>query len=152
MPKILPSMPTAERQTQVAKAQASATATAPLSNKPTAASQKPAAALRTHQIRVLRCLAAAAGPLSRSKISERVGITQTVVARALGYEDPDKRAAFEANDPCGGYPSLLTLGYCSFQELDIDGLLETAYEPTKSGFQALEVVKHIVIPPPRSSY
>ena len=98
--------------------------------------------LPTPQIRVMQVLARAKGPLTRAKISDRIGYQTGVVAgRAIGYSDPDKRAAFEQTKDGGGSPgnpcpSLLTLGYVREHALDIDGLVETGVELTPKGRQA----------------
>lgn len=111
--------------------------------------------LSTPQLRVLRVLGAAKGPLSRSEISRRCGNkTVVVVGRAVGYSDPAKRLQFEQTKDGGGtpgqpYPSLLTLVYVVEKELDVDGLKETVLELTLAGREALEEAKTIELPPLR---
>lgn len=86
------------------------------------------------QIRVLCVLAKAEGPLTKAKISSLIGNkTNVLAARAVGYSDPVKRAAFENSKDGGFRPSLLTLGYVAEISLDIDGVEEIAYELTDSG-------------------
>ncbi len=110
--------------------------------------------LRVHMLRVLRALCEARGPLTRSKIADKSGLSSTVVSRAIGYEDPDKRAAWEEptdknKKSGGGYPSLLTLGLVRFETLDIDGLVEVCYEPTPEGKEAFRATASQVLPPIR---
>lgn len=95
--------------------------------------------LRIPQMRVLQVLFQARGPLSRVEISKRCGNkTTVVVGRAIGYSDPDKRTVFEQTTDGGGSPgnpcpSLLTLGYVTEAELDVDGVKETAVSLTPTG-------------------
>ena len=114
--------------------------------------RKDKSGLRVHQIRVLRALRESKGPLSRSKIAEKAGITLTVVARALGYENKEKREHFEKHGKEGGFLSLLTLGLVREMPLDIDGKIEVCHQLTKEGLAAVEEVQGVSIGPPVSSY
>jgi hypothetical protein len=60
--------------------------------------------LRTHQIRVLRAIASAAGPISRPRIAEIAGIGVETVQRAIGLVNPERRSRFEHEATEGGYP------------------------------------------------
>lgn len=114
------------------------------------------------QIRVMRVLYRARGPLTRTKISERCGNRTTiVVGRAVGYSDPVKRRAFEQTRDGGGSPgnpckSLLTLGYVREKELDIDGYAEIVIELTAAGRRVYErlpkVERHRAGEPLRTHY
>lgn len=107
---------------------------------------KKKAGLSTPQIRVLLALSRAYGPLSRAKLSQRIGNkTQVVVGRALGYDDPLKRQRFENSKDGGFRPSLLTLGYVRKIVLDIDGEKENAYELTDTGKEAIEQLGEITL-------
>lgn len=109
--------------------------------------------MNTPQIRVLRTLAAAYGPLSRSKIARKVGTeAEHSVRWAIGYSDPVKRAKFEQTKDGGYRKSLLSLGYVRELTLDIDGLKEVVVELTPAGRLALVRHKDVKLPPIRSSY
>jgi hypothetical protein len=56
------------------------------------------------------------------------------MADPLGAADPANRPAAEKR---AGYPSLLTLGYVTTFQVDIDGVLERLYEITDAGRKAL---------------
>lgn len=104
------------------------------------------------QVRVLQCLAKAKGPLTRVKITERIGNkTGVVTGRAIGYSDPEKRKAFEQSKDGGFRPSLLSLGYVKEYELKIpeDGINETVVELTKSGKAAFAKLGRLKLPPLR---
>ena len=109
--------------------------------------------LRLPQVRVLQVLAAAKGPLTRSKVSSRCGNkTDVVVGRAVGYSDPTKRSAFEQTKDGGGEPgkpcpSLLTLGYVTEVEVDLDGVSETGLLITDKGRRALKALGELQLPP-----
>lgn len=107
----------------------------------------PAHKLRTHQIRVLRMIGQCAGALSRPKIADFCHISPTLVSRALGLEDKEKREHFEQHDKYVGYPSLITLGMVERLELDIEGIREIAYRLSAKGRKALEETKDEVLPP-----
>lgn len=108
--------------------------------------------LRLPQIRVLHVLSKAKGPLSRTAISEKCGNkTTVVVGRAVGYSDPAKRKAFEQTKDGGGEPgnpcpSLLTLGYVTEKELDVDGAKETVIELTAKGRKAFQQLGKVSLP------
>lgn len=100
------------------------------------------------QLRVLDCLYRSKGPLSRGRMSERIGNkTVVVVGRAVGYSDPERRAAFENTKDGGFRPSLLTLGYVEEVQLDIDGLIETVVSLTKKGREAFKALGPVELPP-----
>lgn len=94
------------------------------------------------QLRVLKVLSEANGPLTRRKIAVRIGQNhQVYVGRAIGFSDPEKRAAFERSKEGGGRPelpnySLLSLGYVIESEIDVDGVTETGVSITETGRQA----------------
>lgn len=96
--------------------------------------------LRIPQVRVLLVLTKAKGPLTRGKISEKCGNkTAVVVGRAVGYSDPEKRAAFrETRDGKIAGTPLLDLKYVREKELDVDGVKELVVEITAAGKKALE--------------
>lgn len=103
--------------------------------------------LSVPQIRVMLALAKAHGPLTRTKLSNRIGNkTTVVVGRALGYDDPEKRTRFENTKDGGHRPSLQTLGYVKLLVLDIDGLLENAYELTDTGAAMIPELKLLQLP------
>ena len=105
------------------------------------------------QIRVLRALAASTGPLTRMKLTTRIGFeTDAAAGRAVGYSDPLKRARFEHSRYGGFRKSLLSLGYVRELTLDIDGLKEVVVELTPAGRLALVRHKDLKLPPIRSSY
>lgn len=105
------------------------------------------------QVRVLRALAAASGPLTRMKLTTRIGFeTDSAAGRAVGYSDPIKRAKFERSQYGGYRKSLLSLGYVRELTLDIDGLKEVVVELTPAGRLALVRHKDVKLPPIRSSY
>lgn len=96
------------------------------------------------QVRVLHCLASArkGAGLSRAELSRRIGNkTNVVVTRAVGYVDPDKRAAFEQTNDGGHRPSLLTLGYVEEYPIDIDGVAELVVRLTDAGRKAFEALR-----------
>lgn len=108
------------------------------------------------QIRVLQVLARAKGPLSRLKLSDKIGNkTQVVVGRAIGYSDPVKRAAFEQTKDGGGSlgapsPSLLTREYVREVSIEVeDGINELCIIITSEGREALESLGDIQLPPLR---
>lgn len=101
-------------------------------------------------IRVLHALANSGGPLTRGRLSSKIGNkTNVVVGRAVGYSDPEKRARFEQTKDGGFTASLLTRGYVEETELDIDGLIEMAVAITEEGRQALEELGDLDLPPLR---
>ncbi len=118
-------------------------------------SKEPKPALRLPLVRVLKALYNAKGPLSRTRISAKIGNrTNVLTCRAVGYSDPEKRAAFEQTRDGGGSsgnpsPSLLTLGYVRERELDIDGVIEDVVELTAAGRRAYEALGNIKLPPLR---
>lgn len=90
--------------------------------------------LRPLQVRVLKELAKAKGPLTRAKLYDRLGFkAPSGLNNVLGKNDPKKRAKADKV-----YPSLLTHGYVQLLELDVDGRIERGYEITASGRKALE--------------
>lgn len=96
--------------------------------------------LRLPQVRILKVLTTAKGPMTRAKITDKVsqGDKPTATGYSLGSTDASllKRYAKEC-----GYPSLLLLGFARQVELDIDGKKETSYEITAAGRKALEKAK-----------
>lgn len=102
------------------------------------------------QVRVLQALSNAKGPLTRGKLSDRIGNkTDVVVGRAVGYDDPTKRAAFEQSKDGGFRKSLQTLGYVKRDEIQVeDGMpREIVYELTPEGAAALEALGELDLPP-----
>ena len=114
--------------------------------------KKQSTTLRSHQLRVLREIGKADGPITRGEIARRLGITPVATSRALGFDDPIKRSNFEKNAKEGGFPSLITLGYIRRYELDIEGVLEIGYEINSKGREALKDNERVELPPPRNSY
>ncbi len=97
--------------------------------------------LRTAQIRILKVLASVDGPLPKAVICEEVAHEFPTAAKfeqwmadPLGATDPAKRPAAEER---AGYPSLLTLGYVTTFQYDIDGVAQRFYEATPAGRKAI---------------
>lgn len=115
---------------------------------------KKATSLPVPQLRVLRALADSEGPLTRTEIAELVGTkTSTMVGRAVGYSDPEKRAAFEQTKDGGGKPgqpcpSLLTLGYVREEELVAD-TTETVIHITEEGRKIVQNTADVELGPLR---
>lgn len=102
------------------------------------------------QIRILHALSESKGPLTRARLSARIGNKTAVVAgRAVGYSDPAKRAAFEQTKDGGFTQSLLSRGYVEEVTLDIDGLQEVAIALTKRGRKAFAELGEVDLPPLR---
>ncbi len=103
------------------------------------------------QIEVLRVLAQARGPITRTSISERYksgkGCYLGYVCRLLGFEDARKRLAYESQKHGWGtpeqpFPSLLTRGYVRPVELSCDGAApETGWIITPEGRKALASIE-----------
>lgn len=97
--------------------------------------------LRKPQIRILKTLAWAKAPLSRSSISERAEVDIAWVGDHLGRTEKADRAAREA---ITGYPSLITLGYATVGETDVYGdgsTIEVTYSITPAGREAAKQVE-----------
>jgi hypothetical protein len=112
----------------------------------------PAGELRVPQIRVLQVLAAALGPITRTRITERCGYKwPTIVADSLGPSDPSKRQAFyesRSKKTSIGTP-LFALGYAREVVVDVDGVSELGIEITPEGRTALaEALKKVGDLPP----
>lgn len=108
------------------------------------------------QMRVLAVLAKARGPLSRLKLSDKIGNkTQVVVGRAIGYSDPAKRTAFEQTKDGGGAigmpcPSLLTRGYVTEVSIEVEeGITELCVVITDAGRSFLDSLGDFQLPPLR---
>lgn len=90
--------------------------------------------LRKSQLRVLELLAKG-GVLTKAKIMDKVFDGNSInLAPIVGASDPADRAKREK---AAGYPSLLGLGYVKQHKLDIDGVIEVAYEATPKGKKAV---------------
>lgn len=112
--------------------------------------------LTVPQVRVLQMLATirGRGALTRTALSERIGNkTTVVVGRAIGYSDPEKRAAFERSADGGGTsekpcPSLLTLGFVEEVEVRVaDGPPELGVRLTPQGREALKACGKVNLAP-----
>lgn len=99
--------------------------------------------LSNAKIRVLHALAELDewGSFSPNTLAEIIGCKSLkYITIAVGLVDPDKRAIYEQHKECGGSPgnpnpSLITLGYITSSELDIDGKMERSYAITPLGRQ-----------------
>jgi hypothetical protein len=96
------------------------------------------------QVQVLRWLSQLKGPMKRTHINDRLvghGIRRNRepkdVGEAVGYSDPEKRAAFERSKAGGGQPSLLTLGYVREVPVEFDSFRELGLLITPAGIEAL---------------
>lgn len=99
------------------------------------------------QIRVLRALVGTTGGMSRAALSIKIGNkTNTVVGRAVGYSDPEKRAAFENSKDGGFTESLLTRGLVAEVPLDLDGVTEVVIVLTQEGRKMAEELKDLELP------
>lgn len=89
--------------------------------------------LRPVQVRVLKALASAKGPLSRPRLYEVLGFkNQSGLNDVVGRDDEATRKRIDAEK----YPSLLSLGHIRNRILDVDGKKERVYEITASGKKA----------------
>lgn len=100
--------------------------------------------LRSFQVRILKCLAKAKGPLTRTQISEKAPAHPTNQTNlwGIGLVDPDKRKEAEKKTQI---PSLLTLGFVrermipgELNDKGEEGRKERVYEITASGRKAME--------------
>lgn len=91
--------------------------------------------LRKPQVAVLLALRQAKGPIPRTLISKRTGVAVGILCPMLGSVDLEFRARAEARGNC---QSLLSLGFATIQELDIDGAKEFGYQATKEGLECLD--------------
>lgn len=95
--------------------------------------------LRNKQVTFLRVLSQARGPLPRLTLCERAKAHPTQVAfNALGAVGLKERASRESKT---GYPSLLTLGFVSIEQLVVEGKRETLWSITPAGRQYLHFLE-----------
>ncbi len=83
------------------------------------------------QVRILKALAKAKGPMNKALIQEKAAIPQTWVAEYIGTENM-------VADEVRGAKKLIPAGYVKLVYLDVDGLKEKAYVLTASGRKFVE--------------
>lgn len=100
--------------------------------------------MKTPQIRVLQLLSeiGTSGGLTKQEIARQLGTTPTLVGKAIGYSNPEKRAAFALTyeGRAVGIP-LLTRGYVVETRIDdIELGRETLICITQSGYNAYQLL------------
>lgn len=90
--------------------------------------------LRKPQVRLLRSLSKAKGPLNRGKLSEASGVEYAWLCNWIGQPDADARANREKR---WGFTSLLTIGLVKCKLLKVMDKDEWVYEITPAGRSAL---------------
>jgi hypothetical protein len=114
------------------------------------APSNPSPKMRVPQMRVLKILGEARGPLSKQEIASRIGCSFVSVVYAIGYSDKESREKFERDKSGGGTPanpnySLLSLGMVEERTLDLDGIKETVIGLTPKGRNEYERIKNITL-------
>lgn len=107
------------------------------------------------QIKIMKVLYEARGPITGHTIVEVVGCAPTL--GPIGMQDNrtiNPKTGLTPRERCDrdmGYPTLLTRGYVDVFELDIDGKTETNYFLTDAGIKAYEDLPEILKNPPSDS-
>lgn len=105
-----------------------------------AAPTKTSTDLRKPQIRILACLSKNSKPLSRAAIAEKAPVDVASCVEYLGSHDKETRLANDKKH----FPSLVTRGYVSHEEIDQDGRDVVVYSITAKGRDAYAKAKAAV--------
>lgn len=97
--------------------------------------------LRVPQIRILKALSKAKGPVSKNRICEMVAKEFPTAGKFTAWMSDPLGAVDEAGrktaEERSGYKSLLTLRYVTSKVIDVENKKERVYEITSTGRKAL---------------